>query len=185
MRRAPGADDNASGTAAVLEMARVLARHHFDATIRFVAFDAEEMGEYGSEHLAGAAHKRRDAIVGMLNLDMVAFTDGGKRPLALVPDRRGEWLADRFVETAGRYGIGLRVVKRTNATWARSDQESFWAAGYPAVALLEDEPQTNPYYHRTTDTADTLDLDFLAAVTRATVAVLAELAQPQAAATRN
>jgi len=175
-RVAPGADDNASGVAAVLEMARVLARHRFAVTIRFIAFDAEELGVFGSEHAAGLARSRREKIAAMLNLDMVGFTAGGRRQLALVPDRGNQWLADRFIQTASRYGLGLDIVKRVNVTWDRSDQASFWAAGYPAMAVVENEPDSNPHYHRSSDTPDTLDLDFLTTITRATLATVATLA---------
>ena len=178
-RTAPGADDNASGTAAVLEIARILSQHRFTRTIRFVAFDAEEMGTFGSEHLAAAAKSRRDAIVAMLNLDMVGFKRGKKSALAVVPERADEWLADRFIQEANRYGIPIRVVKRVNARWARSNQLSFRAAGYPALAVSEDTPDDNPHYHHPSDTADTLDMDFLTAATRATLATLATLAGPQ------
>lgn len=176
-RVAPGADDNASGTAALLEIARVLSRHRFALTIRFIAFDAEELGFYGSERAAGAAKQRREAIAGMLNLDMVGFSDSGRRALAVVSGRDDQWLADRFVLATERFGIPIHVVKRVNAKWARSDQTSFWAAGYPAIDIVEDEPDKNPHLHHPSDTPDTLDMDFLTAVTRATLATLAELGQ--------
>jgi hypothetical protein len=179
LRAAPGADDNASGVAAVLEIARILSRHRFARTIKFVAFDAEEMGTFGSEHLAEAAKGRRDAILAMLNLDMVGSSRGKKGALAVVPDRADQWLADRFIQDAGRFGIPIRVVKRLEARAARSDHASYLAAGYPALAISEDAPDDNPHYHRPSDTADTLDLDFLTAATRATLATLATLAGPQ------
>jgi hypothetical protein len=178
-RAAPGADDNASGTAAVLEIARVLSRHRFSRTIKFVAFDAEELGLFGSEHLAEAAKSRRDVIVAVLNLDMVGSSHGKKGALAVVPDRADQWLADRFIQDASRFGIPIHVVKRVNARWARSDQLSFLAAGYSALAISEDAPDDSPHYHHPGDTADTLDMDFLTAVTRATLATLATLAGPQ------
>jgi len=174
---APGADDNASGTAALLEIARVMSRRRFSLAIRFIAFDTEELGMFGSERAASLARHRRDSVVAMLNLDMVGFTNAGKRALAVVPDRGNQWLANRFVEATSRYGVLLRVVKRVNARWARSDNMSFWAAGYPALDITEEEPDSNPHIHHTSDTADTLDLDFLTAVTRATLATLAGLAQ--------
>jgi Zn-dependent M28 family amino/carboxypeptidase len=180
-RLAPGADDNASGVAAVLEIARVLSRHPGGLTIRFIAFDAEEQGLFGSEHAAARARARRESIVAMLNLDMVGVSDGGRRALALVPDRDGEWVADRFMDAAKRYGIVINLVKRVYAKWARSDQASFWAAGFPALGISENEPDDTRQYHHVGDTPETLDLDFLTAVTRATLAAVAELARQPAA----
>jgi len=179
LRAAPGADDDASGIAAVLEIARILSRHRFSRTIRFVAFDAEELGMFGSEHVAGAAKSRRDAILAMLNLDMVGFSHGGKGVLAVVPDRADQWLADRFIQNAGRFSISIHVVKRLEARLERSDHASYLAAGYPALAISEDAPDDNPYYHSGSDTPDKLDMDFLTAATRATLATLATLAGPR------
>jgi Zn-dependent M28 family amino/carboxypeptidase len=184
-RVAPGADDNATGVAAVLEIARIFSRRRFGLTVRFIAFDAEELGLFGSEHAAGGARAKRESIVAMLNLDMVGVSDGGRRALALVPDRDGQWLADRFMHAAKRYGIVINLVKRVYAKWARSDQASFWAAGFPALGLCENEPDNTKQYHHVGDTPDTLDMDFLTAVTRATLATVAELAlQPAAGPTR-
>ena len=173
---APGADDNASGVAAILEIARVLATHRFSLTIRVIAFDAEELGTFGSEHAAQLAKSRQEKVAAMLNLDMVGFSDGGKRPLALAPDREDQWLAEEFMQAASRYGVGIRLVRRASVRFARSDHASFWAAGYPALDIVEDQPDNNPHYHHSSDTPNTLDFDFLTAVTRATLATVATLA---------
>ena len=175
-KSAPGADDNASGVAAVMEIARILSRHRFALTIRFIAFDAEELGSLGSEHAAELARSRHERIVAMLNLDMVGFAGKGNGRLALAPSREDQWLADRFTEVGGRYGVGIPVVRRVYVRLARSDQWSFWRAGYPAIAISEDDPDNNPHYHHVSDTPDTLNLEFLTAVTRATLATVATLA---------
>jgi hypothetical protein len=174
---APGADDNASGVAALLEIARILSRRRFALTIRFVAFDAEELGTFGSEHAAGLAKRRLETIAAMLNLDMIGYSAGGNRTLAIVHDRNSRPIARLFVQAASRYRAGVETVERMNVKWARSsDHASFWAAGYPALSIIENNPDNNPHYHHTSDTPDTLDFAFLTAVTRATLAAAATLA---------
>ncbi len=177
-RLAPGADDNASGTAAVLEIARIVSSRRFNLTIELVAFDAEELGSFGSEHLAALAKADGRTIVAVLNLDMIGYDDHGRRGLAVVPDRKSEWLADRLIDAARRYGVPTKIVKRVNVRWARSDQTNFQSSGFAAVHVSEDMPDENPYYHTKRDTPDTLDMKFVADVTRAALATVAGLAEP-------
>lgn len=173
---APGADDNASGTAAVMEVARVLAGRRFDFTVRIVAFGAEEYGLHGSRFHAQAARARDERIIGVLNLDMIGYVDRPPEDLDLVVNAASEWLATRYAEAASRYAP-LPTAPLVDPTERASDHAPFWDAGYSALLAIEDRVVTNPYYHRTTDTIETLDLAFAAAVTRATAAGAADLAQ--------
>jgi hypothetical protein len=174
---APGADDNASGTAAVVEVARVLAGRRFDFTVRVVAFGAEEYGLHGSRFHAQAARARGERIIGVLNLDMIGYVDRPPEDLDLVVNAASQWLARRFADAAAAYAP-LPTAPLLDPTERASDHAPFWDAGYSALLAIEDRVVTNPYYHRTTDTIETLDLAFAAAVTRATTAAAAELAQP-------
>ena len=175
---APGADDNASGTAAVLEAARVLAPYPLDYTVRFIAFSAEEWGLWGSRAYAAIARGGgRGDIHGVINLDMIGYADAVPEDLQIIVNGNSTWLADLFLAAGTHYGIvgGTRTV---DASFVYSDHSPFWDNGYPALLAIEDNPLTNPYYHRTTDTLDTLNLDFFTSATRASVGLLAELAQP-------
>jgi hypothetical protein len=174
---APGADDNASGTAAVLEAARVLAPYPLDFTVRFIAFSAEEWGLYGSRAYASAARSAGERILGVVNLDMIAYADASPEDLQIIVNPNSSWLGDLFLAAGSRYGVvgGTRTV---DPSIVYSDHSPFWDNGYPALLAIEDYPLTNPYYHRTTDTLSTLDLDFFTSATRASVGLLAELAQP-------
>ncbi len=174
---APGADDNASGTAAVLEAARVLAPYSFDFTVRFIAFSAEEWGLYGSRAYASAARSAGEHILGVVNLDMIAYADAMPEDLQIIVNQESTWLADLFLAAGSRYGVvgGTRTV---DPSFVYSDHAPFWDNGFPAMLAIEDDPLTNPYYHRTTDTLDKLNLDFFTTATRASVGLLAELAQP-------
>lgn len=176
---APGADDNASGTAAVLEAARVLAARPFDFSIRFIAFSAEEAGLYGSRHYAQLARARGERIIGAINLDMVAYADRLPEELEVFANPTSEWLAARFESSAAAYAA-LPTRKTVNASVRASDHAPFWDAGYSAVLCIEDYPLTNPFYHRTSDRFETLNMEFATGVTKASVAVVAGLAQPLA-----
>jgi hypothetical protein len=174
---APGADDNASGTAAVMEAARILRLYSFDFTIRFIAFSAEEWGLYGSRHYASRARNQGEKIIGVINLDMIAYADSMPEDLELIVNPYSEWMAERINLSANTYA-GLPVRKIVNASFVYSDHAAFWENGYAAVLGIEDEPLANPYYHRTTDTIDTLNFDFYADSTKAALGTLSELAQP-------
>jgi hypothetical protein len=82
--RAPGADDNASGVAAVMEAARILAKYPLDFTVRFIAFSAEEWGLYGSHYYSAGVRASSERIIGVVNLDMIAYADTMPEDLDIV-----------------------------------------------------------------------------------------------------
>jgi len=183
---APGADDNGSGTAAVLEAARVLGQHHFAHTLRFIAFAGEEQGLWGSAHYAQEARRAGDDIRGVINLDMIGWDSDGDRVIELHvgTDPASEALANRFTTALSTYELDLVPQTFTTDAIGLSDHASFWAQGYPAFLGIEDTEfggptaDFNPYYHTVGDTFDKLDMAFVTAFTRAAVATLAELAEP-------
>jgi hypothetical protein len=173
---APGADDNASGTAAVMEIARVFAGRPFDFTLKFVCFSAEEWGLYGSKHYAEEARKAGEKILGVLNMDMIAYTDALPEDLNIFTDTASQWLANWFVLCARQYAsIDLAVA--VSPSMRASDHSPFWDQGYSALIAIEDYGLHNPYYHKTTDVLSTLNLDFATSVTKIVLAVAAGLAQ--------
>lgn len=174
---APGADDNASGTAAVLEAARILAPYDLDYTVRFIAFSAEEWGLWGSRAYAASARAASERILGVINLDMIGYADVLPEDLQIIANDSSGWMADLYLAAAANYGV-LDGTKTVDASFVYSDHGPFWDNGYPALLAIEDEPLTNPYYHKTTDTLDKLNVDFLAGATRASLGLLTELAQP-------
>ncbi len=177
LERAPGADDNASGTAAILEAARVLSRHPYDISLRFVLFSAEEWGLYGSEHHAYEAYRRSERILGVLNFDMVGYVDRAPEDLDLIVDDSSLWLAERFSWAAALY-TSLPLVTYKDSTLQWSDHAPFWDYGYSALCGIEDVEPSNPNYHEVGDLSGTLDFSFLTESVRALVAVAAEMAQP-------
>jgi hypothetical protein len=172
---APGADDNASGTAAVLELARILAGERFDFSIGLLCVSAEEWGLYGSAYYARRARQQGAGIVAVINLDMVGYPGDKQRVLDVIGDRQSEWLADRFIAVAQPF-IGLSLFKVINPSLTWSDHSSFWDQNYAALCGIEDSD--NPYYHQTSDTLETLDMEFAVEAVKASLAVIADLAQP-------
>lgn len=177
---APGADDNGSGCAAVLEAARILSQHRFSRTIRFIHFAGEEQGLWGSAHYARQTHQRGDRIDGVINLDMIGYESvppndhiveihAGTDPASIA-------LADALIDNIPEYGVNLVPQEiTTNATW-RSDHGSFWSRGYPAILGIEDFQDFNPHYHSTNDTLANMQAQMMVEYTKASVATLAEMA---------
>ena len=149
---APGADDNASGTAAVLEAARVLTQYNSEYTIIYALWDEEEYGLIGAEYYANLAQSAGDSIVGVVNLDMVAW-DSGTDNIAEVHTRNvanSNALKDQMLNINTLYNIGL-TLQTVNPGTGSSDQAAFWNEGYGAILLIEDFQDFNAYYHTTDD----------------------------------
>ncbi len=179
---APGADDNASGTAAVIEAARVMSNYQFEYTIRYIGFSGEEWGLYGSEYYAQLARSQNDSILGVLNGDMIAYSDIQPESLEVFAKTSNppcEPFADFFIAAADTYTT-LMTNKRMTTTMVYSDHAPFWDQGYLALCNIEDFWVTNPYYHTPGDTigAGYNDHTFCTEVTKAEIAALALLAIP-------
>ncbi|MFH1314571.1 MAG: YCF48-related protein [Candidatus Eisenbacteria bacterium] len=172
---APGADDNATGTIATIEAARVLKDYDFEATLKFVTFSREEQGLIGSGQYARQAYEEGDSIIAALNFDMIAYEDSHPEDIEILYNSISGWLANAYENAAALYVPGLGVNKGLR-TYVGSDNSSFWDYGYPSFCGIEDSPLTNPQYHRTTDRVSTLDFDFYTDVVKGGVATLVELA---------
>lgn len=195
----PGADDNASGLAVLLECARLASTMTATPAVGFVAFNAEEDGLLGStDFVARGLGKLAGRIRVVHVLEMVGYRLRAARPRPLPipwlsdeiarPDFLGlvgRGSANALVEAAlaSRAAPGLRLLTaRTLGPlhWflpdlARSDHFAFWRAGVPAVLWTDTGNFRNPNYHCATDTPDTLDYVFMSEVTQV-LAALSELA---------
>jgi len=142
----PGADDNASGVAGVLEAARILTQYDSEYTIRYIAFDREEQGLYGSE--AYVADHATDDILGMFSLDMIAY-DTNTNVARIYGRDAYQTLLNSLGAAILEYGDNLTWM---DAGWINaSDHAPFSDAGFPAGLLIEGEVWNNPYYHQSTD----------------------------------
>jgi len=173
---APGANDNASGTAAVLAGADILSDYAFRSTIRFIAFTGEEQGLVGSQHYAAQAQAQGDQIRGVVNCDMIAWHGANYKV-----DIEGEVFADplmQIMRSACLTFTGLTPRMLYNA-WG-SDHVPFLNLGFPAFLAIETDYSSYPCYHQTCDTADRNQADFGVEITRACLATVAQLAGPSA-----
>lgn len=173
---APGADDNASGTVAVLEAARLFANLDFDYTLRFAAWDEEEIGLVGSQAYASYAAMQGHQIMGVLNLDMIAWDSDNDFKYTIATNPASEWFSNDFIATAALYQPQLN---HNYYYTTASDHSSFWSAGYPAMLVIEDWYDFNTYYHTPEDDIDILNMDYYVAMLRASLANIAAQAWDQ------
>jgi len=148
---APGADDNGSGTAAVIEAARVFSQHSFPFTIVYALWDEEEQGLVGSEYYATQAANAGDSILGVINLDMIAYdsNNDGNADVHTSSVANTTALKDKMLEVNLVYGINLDLDVVPAQPY--SDHQSFLNHGYGAILLIEDDNDFNAYYHTTSD----------------------------------
>ncbi len=149
----PGADDNATGTALVLELARALAAFDLGRTIRYVAFDREEQGKIGSRAFV---EDHGDEVVFALTADMVG-QDHGDWGHDLFSTADSLPLVQDFAVAIDQHGDGLRGFPQTGDQYTFSDHDSFERMGIPAFVIIEATYNANPHYHQSTDALDQFD----------------------------
>ncbi len=171
---APGANDNASGAAAVLAAAEILKSYTFRSTIKLIAFTGEEQGLYGSTHYAQQAAAAGDSILGVVTCDMVAWYDGQYK-LIIEGETPWDWLMQIMKDACDQY-TGL-ATQLDYYSWG-SDHVPFQNEGFPAFLAIEKEWSSYPCYHSTCDTTGLQRGDFGADVTRACLATIAYMAEP-------
>ncbi len=151
---APGADDNGSGTAAVIEAARIFSQYSSKYTIIFALWDEEEQGLVGSAYYALQAHNAGDSIMGVINMDMIAWDNDndGVGEIHIRNYGNSNALKDTMVQVNTTYSLGVTPSIQNPGTTA-SDQASFWNNGYGALLLIEEYygGDFNAYYHTVND----------------------------------
>jgi hypothetical protein len=183
--RAPGADDNASGSVGVLVAAEIMSQYHFERTVRFVFFTGEEQGLCGSKAYASAVASGGEDIVAVYNMDMIAYDSTGGPTLRLHTRTIGNpgyasdlAVAGVFTNVVAAYGINLTPIIDPDGISA-SDHYSFWQAGYPALLAIEDDvADFNAYYHTVNDNLSHVNLAYFTSFVKASVGTAAHLAKP-------
>ena len=177
---APAADDDGSGTVAVLEAARILASYTFENTIVFAMWDEEEQGKLGSLWYAGILAANDDTLAGAVNMDAIAYDGNGDDLMRIHtrPVANSIAIKDTAVMANTTYGMNLPIaINNPGATY--SDHASFWTEGFGAILIIEDfDNDGNPHYHTTTDLIQYLDLPYFERLTRLGIATTALLAVP-------
>ena len=148
------ADDNASGTAGVLEAARILSNYQLDYTLIYALWDEEEIGLFGSDYYANQAFINNDIIHGVLNFEMSGWdsNDDGKMDIHTKDIANSVSLANMVYNIVSVYNLDLDPVIYNPGTTA-SDHSSFWYRGYSAIVFSEAYygGDFNPYYHTSGD----------------------------------
>lgn len=182
---APGADDNGSGSTALMLAAKIFAQRELERTVRFIFFTGEEQGLLGSQVYAQQAAAAEENIVAVLNLDMIAWNGIGDpimrlhtRTTANPGEPADRAIAEVFVDAVNTYGLSetlMPIITPDGIT--ASDHSPFWNWGFPAVLVIEDDADDfNPHWHRSSDRRDTLDINYFTDMVKASVATVANLA---------
>jgi Zn-dependent M28 family amino/carboxypeptidase len=181
-----GADDNATGVAVLLELARAIASEPIKYTVQLVAFDMEEYGYLGSKHYANKLKQNQQQLRLMISLEMLGYCNHHPNSqsypaglkyfypncgnfIALIGNLRT--IPDLInlssnIRKSGQLCEWLPVPNRGLIVpdTRRSDHAPFWDNGYSAIIVTDTANMRNPHYHQPSDTIETLDLDFLANV---------------------
>lgn len=189
---APGAEDNGSGVAALMEAARLFKNTKFDRTIKIIFFTGEEQGLYGSKAYVLDHSAEMSKIIAVFNLDMFGYDNDqdmcmelhvGTMPVSQVPGKC-------FTDVNDNYNLGLNLEYINFTDMRSSDHAPFWEKGIGAIELLENfflhsnpsicggRQDKNPHYHQPTDTIDKMWMPATVAGVKAGVGAAASLAGP-------
>ncbi|KAF0193831.1 MAG: putative aminopeptidase, partial [Bacteroidetes bacterium] len=181
---APGADDNASGTCGVMEVARILGPYTFDRTIIFCAFSGEEYGLYGSEAYAAWCESQNMNILGYLNMDMIGYLKPGDPVHTdMIAPASAQSLVDFYTNVVNLY-LPSFTISPGALSGGDSDHTSFNNHGFMGIFPFEDSQNYSPYIHTTSDVVGTSVNNFeqVGTFTKAMVATtisLANMVPPQ------
>lgn len=172
--QSPGANDNATGVAAVLATARILKGEEDCLTkgVMFVFFDQEENGLVGSRAFASQLVAEGRNVLGVYTLDQLGWDMDGDRKMEVELPAAG--MLEGMRSSIASHGLGIELIE-TNTVG--SDHTAFREQGFPAMGLTEEyvSGDTTPHYHLSSDTFETVDLGYLASSTSALAALFSDL----------
>jgi Zn-dependent M28 family amino/carboxypeptidase len=185
--RAPGANDNASGVSAILEIARIGKNHRLEYPLQFVLFSGEEQGLLGSKHYAKFVKDNNVNVYRLINLDMIAYPAFNPGKIIIEIDNNkpehnqvkendqdsiefGKVMADMSYYTDLQINLGSIY---------DSDYEPFEAEGFVVIGAYDGSAQEdqNPHYHDSSDTPDLIDWNYLTSVTKMVLATVLKVAK--------
>ncbi len=171
-----GADDNASGTVAVLEAARILSQYNFENTIIYALWDEEEIGLKGSKDYAQKASNSNENILSVLNMDMMAYDSDNDHQFDIdVRDIANSYeIRDELINLVSTYNLDLKS-KVVDPGTPDSDHFSFWNVGYSAILLGEawSVNDITPGYHTANDRISLINMDYYFEMVKLSVGYIA------------
>jgi hypothetical protein len=178
--RAPGADDNASGVAAILELARILSKVNLKNNIQFVLFSGEEQGQWGSTVYAKHLQANDTRFNTVVNLDMIGYPPHGLNKIAVEYDQGNKITTNDIYSKNTAHFIENIASEYTNLetslhSLGKTDLIPFEATGNIVIGLHDGGSELNPNYHNVSDTPSTLDIEYLASVTKLALATILNL----------
>jgi len=174
---APGAIDNASGCAGVLEMARIASQFTFEATILFICYSGEEQGLIGSSHHVNTLINdgNQNKVKAALTMDMIGYTrNSSEYQLLLESSSSNQWLIDILAQNANTYAPNLDVFTSTNPFG--SDHMPYINNNMHGILSIDDDWSIYPDYHRSTDLPENLNLTQGEYILKTNLAALTQLA---------
>ena len=181
--RAPGADDNASGVSALLEIVRILSPLNLKYNLEFILFSGEEQGLWGSEHYVKYIDKnnRTKTIDLYINFDMLGYTLSNETNKVVLEydignkhvqnDKQSKTIGQFIKEIASNYTNLEGVLSELE----NSDFLSFEALGLTVIGIHDGGVTKNPHYHKSSDTPNTLNIEYLTSITNMVLATILEL----------
>ncbi|HUT00551.1 MAG TPA: M20/M25/M40 family metallo-hydrolase [Candidatus Thermoplasmatota archaeon] len=175
--KGPGANDDGSGTVAVLAAAYALSHFDFERTVKFMTFSGEEIGLLGSRAYTKEAYERDDNILVEINADMIGHDEGSRKMTVTATEDAG-WVADIFQTINNNYTIGLAVnrgtINRIQHKISGSDYAVFLPYGWESICCWERD--RDPNFHTAADNLSNVNISYLVNTTRIIAATLAYLA---------
>lgn len=176
-QRAPGANDNGSGTGAVLQIAKIFfdSNVKFDYTIHFIVYSGEEQGLYGSGAYAQKLLDEKATVVGVINADMVAYRAPGEKTQCAFPSRYSTPELQNIAKAATSTYVPELTIGTTTACC--SDHQSYYTRGLPATGFFERNGGiADVQYHKSADLVERVNFDIEGQYTQLTKAILASVA---------
>ena len=177
---APGAEDNGSGTAVVLEAARAFSQFSTDYTLRFIAFTGEEQGLIGSDRYATSVQRQGENIKAVINVDMVGYSGPYAEDIHIFCDPLSFGLGSLGASIIATYSTLDTITHYEQAPRSGSDHYPFAIRNYPAMFFIDawDDFDWYPNYHSISDTVGNLNFDQEMQIARSVTAMAATLAHP-------
>ena len=173
----PGANDDASGVAAVLAIAKVLSKYRFLHTIHFIIYSGEEVGAYGSYMHAKYAYENGEKIVAVINVDMIGYANtskGGNYIRCFTPER-GKWIADLAGDVARKYYEKIKINVEMVPNYPGADHQAYVDYGYDGLFFAHYD--NYPYGHSPNDSIDKINFTYETKATKFLACLLIEIAQ--------